>query len=173
MSSASSSGEGPATPRRPDAYTTGKSNCSSVPPRLSNKSNTWSMTQSGRALGLSTLLIITIGFKPRANAFCVTKRVCGIGPSCESTRRSTQSTIESTRSTSPPKSACPGVSTMLIRYSVFVRASVHLIAVFFARMVIPRSDSIAPESMTRSISPARSPRAPDCCKSLSTRVVLP
>ena len=63
------------------------------------------MTQSGRALGLSILLITTIGFKPRANAFEVTKRVCGIGPSTASTNNNTQSTIDITRSTSPPKSA--------------------------------------------------------------------
>ena len=44
----------------------------------------------------------------------VTNRVCGIGPSCASTSSSTESTIDSTRSTSPPKSA-PRVSTMLIR----------------------------------------------------------
>jgi hypothetical protein len=35
----------------------------------------------------------------------VTKRVCGIGPSTASTSKSTESTIDSTRSTSPPKSA--------------------------------------------------------------------
>ncbi len=49
------------------------------------------------------------------SVLCVTKRVCGIGPSKASTTKSTESTIESTRSTSPPKSACPGVSTMLMR----------------------------------------------------------
>jgi hypothetical protein len=57
----------------------------------------------------------TIGRNPCAKAFCVTNRVCGIGPSTASTSSSTQSTIDSTRSTSPPKSAWPGVSTMLIR----------------------------------------------------------
>ncbi|CSI76545.1 Uncharacterised protein [Vibrio cholerae] len=61
------------------------------------------------------MLITTIGFKPCANAFWVTKRVCGIGPSTASTISSTESTIDIIRSTSPPKSACPGVSTMLIR----------------------------------------------------------
>jgi hypothetical protein len=44
----------------------------------------------------------------------VTKRVCGIGPSTASTSSSTPSTMPSTRSTSPPKSAWPGVSTMLM-----------------------------------------------------------
>jgi hypothetical protein len=47
--------------------------------------------------------------------FLVTKRVCGIGPSIASTTSRTESTMDITRSTSPPKSACPGVSTMLIR----------------------------------------------------------
>ena len=56
-----------------------------------------------------------MGFSPWANAFWVTKRVWGIGPSTASTSSSTESTIDSTRSTSPPKSAWPGVSTMLMR----------------------------------------------------------
>ena len=56
----------------------------------------------------------TIGSSPRPSALRRTKRVCGIGPSAASTRRMTPSTIDSTRSTSPPKSAWPGVSTMLI-----------------------------------------------------------
>ena len=55
-----------------------------------------------------------MGFRPSASAFLVTKRVCGIGPSTASTSSSTPSTIDSTRSTSPPKSAWPGVSTMLM-----------------------------------------------------------
>jgi len=56
-----------------------------------------------------------MAFRPCARALRVTKRVCGIGPSTASTSRSTPSTIDSTRSTSPPKSAWPGVSTMLMR----------------------------------------------------------
>jgi predicted membrane GTPase involved in stress response len=48
------------------------------------------------------------------DAFLVTKRVCGIGPSTASTNNNTESTIDKTRSTSPPKSACPGVSTILM-----------------------------------------------------------
>ena len=60
----------------------------------------------------------------RAAAPCsVTKRVCGIGPSTASTSSSTPSTMLSTRSTSPPKSAWPGVSTMLMwRAAVVDRA---------------------------------------------------
>ena len=75
-----------------------------------------------------------------------TNRVWGSGPSAASTRRITASTMASPRSTSPPKSAWPGVSMMLI-----VR-SCQLTAVFLARMVMPFSRSRSPESMTRSVS---------------------
>jgi hypothetical protein len=63
------------------------------------------------------LLITTTGGSPRSNALRSTNRVCGSGPSAASTRSTTPSTIDSTRSTSPPKSAWPGVSTMLISTS--------------------------------------------------------
>ena len=43
-----------------------------------------------------------------------TNRVCGSGPSEASTSSTMPSTIDSPRSTSPPKSAWPGVSMMLI-----------------------------------------------------------
>ena len=43
-----------------------------------------------------------------------TYRVWGNGPSLASTKRTTPSTIFRARSTSPPKSLWPGVSTMLI-----------------------------------------------------------
>ncbi len=79
-----------------------------------------------------------------ASALESTKRVCGSGPSAASTRRSTPSTSLSARSTSPPKSAWPGVSTMLI----FTPRQVT--AVFLARMVMPFSRSRSFESMTRS-----------------------
>eukprot|EP00966_Prymnesium_polylepis_P089113 2062690-Prymnesium_polylepis.1 len=49
-----------------------------------------------------------------------------------------------TRSTSPPKSACPGVSTMLILMPPYVTAA------FLARIVMPRSRSWSFESMIRS-----------------------
>jgi hypothetical protein len=93
----------------------GKSSCSSVAPSRSKRSKTWSTTQSGRALGLSILFTTTMGRSPCWKALLVTKRVWGMGPSWASTRSSTESTMESTRSTSPPKSAWPGVSTMLMR----------------------------------------------------------
>ena len=108
------------------------------------------MTQSGRAPGRSILLTTTIGLKPIANAFWVTKRVCGIGPSIASTRISTESTIDSTRSTSPPKSAWPGVSTMLMRLPC------QVMAVFLDRIVMPRSFSWSLLSITRSASTVRS-----------------
>ncbi len=63
---------------------------------------------------LSILLITTIGFLFKFNAFFKTYLVWGILPSTASTKSITPSTIESIRSTSPPKSACPGVSTMFI-----------------------------------------------------------
>ena len=108
-----------------------------------------------------------MGLKPIANAFWVTKRVCGIGPSIASTRISTESTIDSTRSTSPPKSAWPGVSTMLMRLPF------QVMAVFLDRIVMPRSFSWSLLSITRSASTVRSLKVPDCFSRQSTRVVLP
>jgi hypothetical protein len=70
------------------------------------------------------LFTTTMGFRPCASALRVTKRVCGIGPSTASTSSSTPSTIDSTRSTSPPKSAWPGVSTMLMCTPVVVHRRV-------------------------------------------------
>ena len=58
--------------------------------------------------------IICLAAQMCAKAFCVTNRVCGIGPSTASTNNNTLSTMDKIRSTSPPKSACPGVSTILI-----------------------------------------------------------
>jgi hypothetical protein len=86
----------------------------------------------------------TIGRRPRFSAFETTNLVCGSGPSEASTSTTTPSTILRMRSTSPPKSAWPGVSTMLIRVP-FQTTLVHL-----ARMVIPRSRSRSFESMARS-----------------------
>ena len=66
----------------------------------------------------------TIGGSRRSSALRSTKRVCGSGPSEASTSSITPSTIDSVRSTSPPKSAWPGVSTMLIRMSLVVDGGV-------------------------------------------------
>ena len=53
----------------------GKSNWSSLAPKLNIKSNTSSCVFSGLQLGLSTLFITTKGFKCKSMAFCNTKRV--------------------------------------------------------------------------------------------------
>ena len=74
-------------------------------------------TSVGRASGRSTLLMTTIGFKPIFSALETTNLVCGIGPSAASTSTQAPSTMLRMRSTSPPKSAWPGVSTMLMRVS--------------------------------------------------------
>ena len=55
-----------------------------------------------------------IGFKLEFNAFYKTNLVYVIGPSEAHTTRATPSTMFIIRSTSPPKSAWPGVSTILI-----------------------------------------------------------
>eukprot|EP00983_Pelagomonas_calceolata_P039814 1137345-Pelagomonas_calceolata.AAC.4 len=49
----------PEMPLKPEAYTTGKSHCSSDAPRSMNSSNVRSMTQSGRAASRSILLTTT------------------------------------------------------------------------------------------------------------------
>ena len=94
-------------------YTTGDSNCSSVAPSSRRSSRTFSCTPSGSEWSRSTLLITITGLSPFSRALRSTKRVWACGPSYASTTRRTPSTIFITRSTSAPKSACPGVSTML------------------------------------------------------------
>ena len=79
-----------------------------------NKSDTSSLTSSILRAGLSILFITTIGLSPSSKALDNTNLVCGIGPSCASTTRITPSAIFKVRSTSPEKSACPGVSIILI-----------------------------------------------------------
>ena len=71
------------------------------------------------------------------------------------------------RSTSPPKSAWPGVSTMLMVSPAWRTA------VFLARIVMPFSRSRSPESITRSATFALARNAPDCHSIASTSVVLP
>ncbi len=130
-------------------------------------SSTSSCARCGSASLRSILFSTTIGCSPSSSALRVMKRVCGMGPSAASTRRTTPSTIRRMRSTSPPKSACPGVSTMLI----FV--SPHCTERFLARIVIPRSRSIGFESITRSSTCWLSRKVPACRSIWSTRVVLP
>ena len=126
-----------------------------------------STTSSGLESGLSILLITTIGFSPRFRDFLRTNLVWGIGPSKASTRRSTPSTIFKILSTSPPKSACPGVST------IFIFISLYRMDVFLARIVIPLSFSRSLESMTLSVIASFALNIPLCLSIPSTRVVLP
>ena len=129
--------------------------------------STSSCTRRGSASERSILLIATIGLRPSASAFRVTKRVCGIGPSAASTSSTKPSTMRRMRSTSPPKSACPGVSTMLILVPC------QFTDVFFARIVMPRSFSSGLESITRSSTCWLARKAPACRSIWSTSVVLP
>ena len=124
-------------------------------------------TSSIRASGRSTLLTTRITGSRASSALRRTKRVWGSGPSEASTSSSTPSTIVSARSTSPPKSACPGVSTMLILTPAWRTA------VFLARIVMPFSRSRSIESMTRSATSWLARKAPDCHSIASTSVVLP
>ncbi len=145
----------------------GKSSCSSVASSAAKRSKHSLTTSLGRASGLSTLLTQTIGLRPIFSALPTTNLVCGIGPSAASTSTIAPSTIDRMRSTSPPKSAWPGVSTML------TRTPFHTTEVALARMVMPRSRSRSLESITRSATRWFSRNAPDCCSRRSTSVVLP
>ena len=156
-----------AYPSLAEAYITGKSNCSSFAPNSINSSRTSSTTFKGLAPGLSILFITTIGFKFKANDFFKTSLVCGIAPSNASTNKSTPSTILRTRSTSPPKSACPGVST------IFIFISLYITDVFLASIVIPLSFSRSFESITLSCTCSFALKVPLCLKSASTNVVFP
>src|ERR687895_607362 len=120
-----------------------------------------------RASGRSTLFTHRITGRPDSSALRRTKRVCGSGPSEASTSSITPSTIVSPRSTSPPKSAWPGVSTRLSFTSPYRTAA------FLARIVMPRSRSWSIESRIRSVSSSCAANTPDCRSMASTRVVLP
>jgi len=102
-----------------------------------------------------------------------TNRVCGSGPSEASTSSTTPSTMDSPRSTSPPKSAWPGVSMMLMTVSEPSCGDLKCTAVFFARMVMPFSRSRSFESITRSSTCWLDRNAPACHSIASTSVVLP
>ncbi len=156
-----------ALPVLAEANTKGQSSWESFASRSKNSSKTSSSTSRGRASGRSILLMQTMTGNWSSSAFLSTKRVWGMGPSKASTTRITPLTILSTRSTSPPKSACPGVSIMLIL------TPLYMTAVFLERMVMPRSRSISLESMTRSATSWFSRKTPLCFKSSSTSVVLP
>ena len=156
-----------ALPVLAEANTNGQSSCSSLASRSMKSSRTSSTTAMGLASGRSILFTHTITESCSSRALRSTNFVWGIGPSKASTTRITPFTILSTRSTSPPKSACPGVSIILILVPLYVTA------VFLERMVIPLSRSIALESMTLSATSWFSLKTPLCFKSSSTRVVLP
>ncbi len=130
-------------------------------------SYTSSTTSLMRASGRSTLLMHRMTGILAAKALRRTNRVCGSGPSEASTSSTTPSTMDRPRSTSPPKSAWPGVSMML---RVMPPC---LTAVFLARMVMPFSRSRSLESMTRSSTSWLARNAPDCQSMASTSVVLP
>ena len=97
-----------------DANTIGASSCLSDASRSIISSKTSSITFSGRASGRSILLMQTMTSRSKSSALRSTNFVCGMVPSNASTKRITPFTIFRTRSTSPPKSAWPGVSTILI-----------------------------------------------------------
>src|SRR6478609_9100076 len=120
-----------------------------------------------RASGRSILFTTRITGRCSSSALRSTKRVWGSGPSLASTSRSTPSTIVRPRSTSPPKSAWPGVSMMLIF------APPYRTAAFLARIVIPFSRSRSFESMTRSATSWLARNTPVCQSMASTNVVLP
>mmetsp|Transcript_32673 Transcript_32673/g.70536 ORF Transcript_32673/g.70536 Transcript_32673/m.70536 type:complete len:216 (-) Transcript_32673:563-1210(-) len=94
--------------------------CSAVASKLSNKSiksNSVSPPSNlPRLSNRSALLRTTIGTSPSDNARDRTYFVWDLGPSPASTTRTMPSTVERTRSTSPAKSACPGVSTTLMTW---------------------------------------------------------
>ncbi len=156
-----------ATPSRPTAYRNGQSSWWSSASSSMNSSSTSSCTRCGSASPRSILLMTTIGCSPSSSALRVTKRVCGMGPSAASTSRTTPSTMRRMRSTSPPKSEWPGVSTMLILVSA------QRTDRFLARMVIPRSRSSGLESITRSCTCWFSRKVPAWRSMWSTSVVLP
>ena len=171
-----------AMPARPDAYSVGSPSASSAAfcasssrSEATSSSRSWlsETTSAMRASGRSVLLTTRITGRCAASALRSTKRVCGSGPSEASTSSSTPSTMDSPRSTSPPKSAWPGVSMTLMTV-MLPSGWWRCTAVFFARMVMPFSFSRSPESIRRST--ASSPRcvsAPDCRSMASTSVVLP
>src|ERR671915_814186 len=120
-----------------------------------------------RASGRSTLLTTSTTGSRASSALRSTKRVCGSGPSEASTSSITPSTIVRPRSTSPPKSAWPGVSTRLSLTSPYRTAA------FLARIVMPRSRSWSIESRMRSVSSSWAANTPDWRSMASTSVVLP
>ena len=92
----------------------GRSSRSSSSASSRSSSRLSSTTSPIRASARSVLFTTSTTGRPAVSVLRSTKRVCGSGPSEASTSRTTPSTIDRPRSTSPPKSAWPGVSTTLI-----------------------------------------------------------
>src|SRR5215218_1903674 len=127
-----------------------------------------------RASGRSVLFTRRITGRRLSSALRSTNRVCGSGPSLASTSSTTPSTMDRPRSTSPPKSAWPGVSiTLMMTGPEFACSPEYSIAVFFARIVMPFSRSSSLESIARSSTWAWSANEWVCFSMASTRVVLP
>jgi hypothetical protein len=142
--------------------------------RSMNSSYVSSTTSAIRASGRSTLFTTRITGRWAWRALRNTNRVCGSGPSEASTSSAIPSTIDRPRSTSPPKSAWPGVSMMLkVTPPSGACSPAQRTAVFLARIVMPFSRSRSPESIARSSMWACSPNEPVCQSMASTSVVLP
>ena len=146
--------------------------------RPSSRSEDSPTTSEIRASGRSVLFTHRMTGSLASRALRSTKRVCGSGPSEASTSSTTPSTMEMPRSTSPPKSAWPGVSMMLrVMPSGWpywaASGPVYCTAVFLARMVMPFSRSRSLESITRSGTSSRSLNTWDWASIALTRVVLP
>lgn len=91
-------------PSLPEQKNKGYSSESVGASKSQNKLNISCSTSTGLADGLSTLLIITIGFRRDCRAFCKTNLVYAMGPSVAHTSKQTPSTMDIILSTSPPKS---------------------------------------------------------------------
>ena len=170
MSSLPSSGSRRAKPLTAEAYTTcsmANSSCASSAPRSIMRSRQSLRAFSGLAPSRSILLMQIMICKFASMACERTKRVWGMGPSAASTSSTAPSAILSTRSTSPPKSAWPGVSMTLILMPWYS------MEMFLARIVMPRSRSWSLESRTRSSTCWFSRKALVAFSIWSTSVVLP
>ena len=109
------SGASAAQPSFAEENSTGKSSWYSLASSAAKRSKVSLCTSCDLASGLSTLLIKTIGRKPRPSALPTTNLVCGIGPSAASTK---QHAINHTKDTFDFAAKIgAGVSTMLIRVS--------------------------------------------------------
>src|SRR3990167_8958811 len=117
---------------------------------------------------------LEMGIGPISSAFFSTNLVWGIGPSFASIKSKQPSAIFKTLSTSPPKSAWPGVSIMLIFTAVPELAEgVYITEAFFEKIVIPLSLSSSLLSMIISCAATSFFISVfDCFKSASTSVVF-